>query len=83
MSQRKTVALFGYGHWGKKVFGVLKKLGYEVVVVDKKTLDSNVTFVEESKVLANPQIFHCFIVTPEETHFALVRSCLNVHNIFS
>lgn len=86
------VALFGLGYWGKKVYQTLLKFTFieEIVVVDptfdKENLPINLpklNFSTKKDVLANSEIEHCFVITPEETHFLLVKELLSAKkNVF-
>ncbi|MFZ5438252.1 MAG: Gfo/Idh/MocA family protein [Patescibacteria group bacterium] len=68
-------ALFGFGYWGQKVYSTLKSLGVEVEIIEKKHLSTKKTTLKKT-VLNDPKVNYCFIVTPEETHFALAKECL-------
>lgn len=75
------VALFGYGRWGKKLYQVLEAMAEEVLVVDpreeKIKQNLSVNFVAKEFVLADQNFSYVFIATPEETHYHLVKECLN------
>lgn len=76
------VALIGYGYWGKKIYKALKSLYGEnaIVVVDpkeKKTKNKALKFTTLTSILNNLDISHVFIATPEETHYEVVKKCLN------
>jgi predicted dehydrogenase len=68
-------ALFGFGYWGQKVYSILKSLGVEVEIVEKKPLSTKKTTLKKA-VLNDPKVNYCFIITPEETHFSLAKECL-------
>jgi predicted dehydrogenase len=80
---KQKVALFGFGYWGKILHKVLKEQFYQVLVVETKdfidakadSLDS-IEFKTKEQVLSDSSVQLCFVATPEETHFSLVRQCL-------
>lgn len=79
------VALIGHGYWGKKIYSTLKnELNMEVVVVEKKeTSNSEIRVLSMDEVLSDSEIDHCFLATPEETHFVLAKKCLEAgKNVF-
>lgn len=77
------VALFGFGYWGKIIHSVLKKRGLEILVVDKNQKSKDISYSTKENVLSNEEVKHCFIVTPEETHFSLAKDCLSAgKNVF-
>jgi len=67
------ILLIGYGYWGKKIFAVFKQLNLlQISVYDiatnKESLDQFLNKIEPIDCV--------FIVTPAETHFALVKKFL-------
>ncbi|MDH5533499.1 MAG: Gfo/Idh/MocA family oxidoreductase [Candidatus Pacebacteria bacterium] len=73
-------ALIGYGYWGEKIYdNLLRHVKKEdIIIVDIKNSD-----IKLETVLNNAKITHCFIATPELTHFEIANKCLNNNkNIF-
>ncbi len=68
------IALFGYGYWGKIVYKELTALGLSVMIVDPTLKDLKAS--TQSDVLKDSTIQHCFIVTPEASHFKVAQACL-------
>jgi predicted dehydrogenase len=71
------IALFGYGYWGKKLFSLLQP-HHTIKVVDPfaRNQETEVPFSTAAEVFADQEISHCFISSPEETHFDLAFQAL-------
>jgi len=77
------VALFGFGYWGKKIYSILDKKNIEVLVVDKNPIIGEIRQANKQEILEDESVSHCFIITPEETHFYLAKECLlSKKNVF-
>lgn len=68
-----NVLLIGYGYWGKKISSTLNQFkDLNVLIYDKK--DSCVSL--DDFLIKNFEFDFVFIITPEETHFELVKKFL-------
>ncbi len=68
-----NVLLLGYGYWGKKVFSTLNQFKDLNIFV----YDTKINHVSLDDFLIKNSKFDCvFIVTPEETHYELVKKFL-------
>ncbi|HAZ73059.1 MAG TPA: hypothetical protein DCW58_00455 [Candidatus Pacebacteria bacterium] len=67
--------LIGYGYWGKKIESVLLNYG-ELCIFDKNNKISPCLSTALEDLLDDKLIENCFIATPEDTHFELVKECL-------
>src|SRR3989344_9236861 len=66
-----NVALIGKGYWGSKLEGYIKKNPHMKLVV---VCDSNSDLDKE--VYKNSKIEAVFVVTPDETHYQIVKNIL-------
>jgi len=75
-----NIALFGYGYWGQKVYKTLLEVfsPEQVFIVDPFFTGekNNLRFISVNEAMENPSIDKVFIVTPEETHYQIVKTCL-------
>lgn len=68
-----NVLLIGYGYWGKKVFSTLNQFEDLNIFI----YDTEINHVSLDGFLIKNSKFDCiFIVTPEETHYELVKKFL-------
>ena len=75
--KQSTIALVGFGYWGKKLAAASAAAGLNVVIVDTAT-QQKIPYLQESwtAVLSDPEIFGVIIATPEKTHAELVLAAL-------
>ena len=85
VNSRHSVALVGYGYWGRNHVRVLHELGVELTICDSDedrlaTLDSRFAActrtLRYSDVLSNPGIEGVVLATPAATHYAMAREAL-------
>ena len=71
---KKKFLICGKGKWGKKVIKTLKKKNYKIVIINSK--------FDYTKVKLN-SFSWVFILTPNNSHFKLVKYFLNKNkNVF-
>jgi len=81
---KKTVAVIGFGSWGKNIVRALLSMACtEVVICDPELKthpfpgDSRVSLSNFENVLKNPMIKSVFIVTPAASHYSLAKEALD------
>jgi len=86
---RETVALIGYGYWGKKLYRYLREdLGYNLKYVyfrslkdlpdkDRSEQYGEIFTAELERILYDPEVSGIVVATPIKTHFEIARQVLS------
>lgn len=86
MKKDKKIILFGFGYWGQKIYATLAKIVDEksIFVYDPKiNKEKSLIKTIEFDQLVSLHFTHAFIATPEETHYEIVKKCLDLKmNVF-
>ena len=83
MQETKTVAVVGYGYWGKKLAAACSAAGLTVVIVDP-AVSADIPEIPYPQlswqaVLSDQKVFGVIIATPEKTHAALTLAAVQAN----
>ncbi len=74
-SERKNIALIGYGYWGKRLLKYLLEQ-FNVECIFGRSLDTHGVFTNNLEEALRDEIDAVTIATPMDTHYSLVKRAL-------
>jgi len=74
-SERKNIALIGYGYWGKRLLKYLLEQ-FHIECIYGRSLDNHGVFTNNLEEAFRDEIDAVVIATPMDTHYSLVRRAL-------